>query len=137
MTIEDGHLLAAHVDLTRDIDGAPLAVEGELAPGLRDLTPLGHDGIGVDWCPCTGSAVGERDGLDSASWDGDGDERLDGIHPGACNTPDDKDDLLTGGVDKVVDVWSIITEPDTTVVRRGISANLGQTDLREEGVACC
>jgi hypothetical protein len=95
-TVGNAHGATAHVDLARHIEGGPLAVEGIFTPGLGDLAPLRHLGVSVDRSPRARCAVGEGDSLDSASWNGDCDQRLDGIDPGASGAPDDEDELLTG-----------------------------------------
>lgn len=124
----DAHAVAGHVDLSGDVDSRVRA-EGELAPGVGDLTVDGL-GVRVDTSPGTGLTVSERDGLRRAGSKVYGDIRLDGVHPGASATPDDEDHVSTGVVGEGVGPLSIAAQPNGTVVClrvvTGLASQLGE-----------
>lgn len=129
----DGHVVAGHVDLTGNVDAAPLA-EGVLAPGLGDLA-VDELGLVVDGGPGTAGTVGEGESLVAAGREGNGDERVVGVDPRSGGAPDDKDNVLIGLVAVLVGVGAVVANPDLGLARgEGVLANGDQAKSKELGL---
>lgn len=111
---DDAQRVAAHVDLARDVDHAPLA-KGEFSPGVGCLA-VDQLGVGVDGAPGTRGTVGEGDPDGLTGGDGGGDMGLDDVDPGAGDAPDDEDQVFARVVAELVLVSTVASEPDRAVV---------------------
>lgn len=135
----DLHAVAAHVGLTRDVNGGVVA-GGELAPGVVDL-PVAEDGDAVvEGGKGARDAVGDRDGDGVAGvLEGVGNVRLADVDEAGLvvvglGVPDDDGDggvaALGGAVGEVELVGAVVADPDQAVVATvvfalGAKANVG------------
>lgn len=118
--------VAVHVDVTGDIESAPLA-EGNLPPGLVPATEQSELGVGE------GGSAGSRDvGREGKSdalarLDSDGDLGLVDVdrHTGeAIGLPAVEDGILVVVVGELSSPVAVVADPDATVVALVVLANL-------------
>jgi hypothetical protein len=112
--------MAVHVDLTAHIDHTGRR-EGKLAPCVADLAVHAR-GIGVDGGPRAGQASRERDGLDIAGSQAQGDQGRRNVDPTALRTPDNQNERLASIVGEGVGVGTVGPNPSGRTRSDGVYA---------------